>query len=64
MTEHIKIERKDDILTLTFARPDKKNALTNAMYGVLADSLACRGDRSGGARHRAARRGRHVHVGQ
>ena len=40
MTEHIKIERKDNILTLTFARPDKKNALTNAMYGVLADSLA------------------------
>jgi enoyl-CoA hydratase/carnithine racemase len=39
MTEHIKIERKDGILTLTFARPDKKNALTNAMYGVLADSL-------------------------
>ncbi|MBI5321806.1 enoyl-CoA hydratase [Bradyrhizobium sp.] len=39
MTEHIKIERNDGILTLTFARPDKKNALTNAMYGVLADSL-------------------------
>jgi enoyl-CoA hydratase/carnithine racemase len=39
MTEHIKTERKDGILTLTFARPDKKNALTNAMYGVLADSL-------------------------
>jgi enoyl-CoA hydratase/carnithine racemase len=39
MTEHIKIERKDGIVTLTFARPDKKNALTNAMYGVLADTL-------------------------
>src|ERR1700752_143205 len=39
MTEHIKIERKDGILTLTFARPDKKNALTNAMYGVLADTI-------------------------
>ena len=39
MTDHIKINRKDNILTLTFARPDKKNALTNAMYGVLADSL-------------------------
>jgi len=39
MTEHIKIERNDGVLTLTFARPDKKNALTNAMYGVLADSL-------------------------
>jgi enoyl-CoA hydratase/carnithine racemase len=39
MTEHIKIERKDNILTLTFARPDKKNALTNAMYGILADAI-------------------------
>ena len=39
MTEHIKIDRNDGILTLTFARPDKKNALSNAMYGALADSL-------------------------
>jgi enoyl-CoA hydratase/carnithine racemase len=39
MTEHIKIENKDHILTLTFARPDKKNAITNAMYGVLADAI-------------------------
>jgi enoyl-CoA hydratase/carnithine racemase len=39
MSEHIRIERKDGIVTLTFARPDKKNALTNAMYGVLADQL-------------------------
>jgi enoyl-CoA hydratase/carnithine racemase len=39
MTEHIKIASKDNILTLTFARPDKKNALTNVMYGALADAL-------------------------
>jgi enoyl-CoA hydratase/carnithine racemase len=39
MTEHIKIEQKDHVLTLTFARPDKKNALTNAMYGALADAI-------------------------
>jgi enoyl-CoA hydratase/carnithine racemase len=39
MTEHIKIEHKNHILTLTFARPDKKNALTNAMYGALADAI-------------------------
>jgi enoyl-CoA hydratase/carnithine racemase len=39
MTEHIKIEKRDNILTLTFARPDKKNALTNAMYGALADAI-------------------------
>jgi enoyl-CoA hydratase/carnithine racemase len=39
MTEHIKIESRDHVLTLTFARPDKKNALTNAMYGALADAI-------------------------
>jgi len=39
MTEHIKIESKDNILSLTLARPDKKNALTNVMYGALADAL-------------------------
>jgi len=39
MTEHIKIESRDNILNLTFARPDKKNALTNAMYGALTDAL-------------------------
>jgi enoyl-CoA hydratase/carnithine racemase len=39
MTEHIRIEKRDNILTLTMARPDKKNALTNAMYGALADAI-------------------------
>ena len=39
MTEHVKVEHKDHILTLTFARPDKKNAITNAMYGALADAI-------------------------
>ena len=39
MTEHIKIENEGGILTLTMARPDKKNALTNAMYGALADAI-------------------------
>jgi enoyl-CoA hydratase/carnithine racemase len=39
MTEHVKNEHSDHVLTLTFARPDKKNALTNAMYGALADAI-------------------------
>jgi enoyl-CoA hydratase/carnithine racemase len=39
MTDHIKIENGNGILTLTMARPDKKNALSNAMYGALADAL-------------------------
>ena len=39
MTEHIRIENAENILTLTFARPEKKNALTDAMYGALADAM-------------------------
>ncbi len=39
MTEHVKIENANGILTLTFARPDKKNAITNVMYGALADAI-------------------------
>jgi len=39
MTDHILTEIKDRILTITFNRPEKKNALTHAMYGVIADAL-------------------------
>jgi enoyl-CoA hydratase/carnithine racemase len=39
MTEHIKVENDGGILNVTMARPDKKNALTNAMYGALADAI-------------------------
>jgi enoyl-CoA hydratase/carnithine racemase len=39
MTEHIKIQNNDGVLSLTMSRPDKKNALTNAMYGALADAI-------------------------
>ena len=39
MTDHIKIENNAGVLTLTMARSDKKNALTNAMYGALADAI-------------------------
>jgi enoyl-CoA hydratase/carnithine racemase len=36
----ILIEKKDGLLTLAFDRPDKKNAITGAMYQVMADALA------------------------
>ena len=39
MTEFVKAELEAGILTVTMARPDKKNALTNEMYGALADAL-------------------------
>ena len=39
MSEHIKVEKFEGILTLVMARPEKKNALTDAMYKALADAL-------------------------
>ena len=39
MTAHITVAKADGILTLVMNRPDKKNALTDAMYGVLADAI-------------------------
>ncbi|WP_027520751.1 enoyl-CoA hydratase [Bradyrhizobium sp. Ec3.3] len=39
MTEHVRTEMTNGVLTLTLARPDKKNALTDAMYGKLADTI-------------------------
>jgi len=39
MSEHVKAEKADGILTLILDRPEKKNALTDAMYKSLADAL-------------------------
>ena len=34
------ITKQDRIMTIAWNRPDKKNALTQAMYGMAADALA------------------------
>lgn len=39
MTEHVKTEIADGIMTLTLRRPEKKNALTGAMYDALSEAL-------------------------
>src|SRR5258706_10836060 len=39
MTEHIKAEIANGVMTLTLSRVDKKNALTNAMYSAMSDEL-------------------------
>jgi enoyl-CoA hydratase/carnithine racemase len=39
MTEHVKSEISNGVLTLTLDRPEKKNALTAAMYGALARAI-------------------------
>jgi enoyl-CoA hydratase/carnithine racemase len=39
MTEHVKTQIANGIMTLTLSRVDKKNALTNAMYSAMSDGL-------------------------
>ena len=39
MSEHLLIDRSEDVLTLTLNRADKKNALTRDMYGVMGEAI-------------------------
>ncbi len=39
MSEHIKLQEQDGVLEITFARPEKKNALSNAMYDAAREAL-------------------------
>jgi enoyl-CoA hydratase/carnithine racemase len=40
VTEHVLVERSEKILVLTLNRPEKKNALTRAMYKTLATEIS------------------------
>ena len=39
MSEHVRVERDDDLLAITLARPERRNAITVAMYAALADAF-------------------------
>ena len=39
VNEHIRAEKRDRVVLLTIARPDKKNALMDAMYRALAAEI-------------------------
>ena len=39
MSEHVRIERDADVLAITLARPERRNAITVAMYAALADAI-------------------------
>ena len=39
MSEHVLVERKGDVLAITLARSDRRNAITVAMYAALADAF-------------------------
>ena len=39
MSEHVKSEIADGVMTLTLQRPEKKNALNGVMYDALSAAL-------------------------
>ena len=39
LSEHVKVERRDNVLSITLARPDRRNAITVAMYAALAEAI-------------------------
>ena len=49
MTDHVVIERHGAVQTIRMNRPEKKNALTRAMYAAMAGALS-EGDRDTGVR--------------
>lgn len=47
MTTDILVERADGVMTIAFNRPDKKNAITSAMYAAMTDALEAAHDDAG-----------------
>lgn len=39
MTDHIRIDHSERVTTVTLVRPEKKNAITQAMYQAMADAV-------------------------
>jgi len=39
MSEHVKVEQDGGLVSITLARPERRNAITVAMYAALADAI-------------------------
>jgi enoyl-CoA hydratase/carnithine racemase len=39
MSEHVRVEKKDGAMSITLARPERRNAITVAMYAALAEAV-------------------------
>ena len=39
MSEHVRVEKQGAVMAVTLARPERRNAITVAMYGALADAV-------------------------
>lgn len=47
LSEHVRVEREGDVLAITLSRPERRNAITVAMYAALADAFeSAAGDES------------------
>ena len=44
MDSHVLVERKDGVLSIMLARPERRNAITVAMYAALADAIESAAD--------------------
>ena len=40
MSEHIRTKREDGVLSITLDRPERRNAITVAMYAAMAEAVA------------------------
>lgn len=39
MSEHVRVEKRDALVSITLARPERRNAITIDMYAALADAV-------------------------
>ena len=39
MSEHVRVDEEGAVPAMTLARPDRRNAITVAMYAALADAV-------------------------
>ena len=46
MDVHVLVERKDGVLSILLARPERRNAITVAMYSAMADAIESAADNS------------------
>ena len=44
MDAHVLVERRDEVLSIVLARPERRNAITVAMYSALADAIESAAD--------------------
>ncbi|HEX5258253.1 MAG TPA: enoyl-CoA hydratase-related protein, partial [Sphingomicrobium sp.] len=44
MSEHVRVERDGPVLAITLARPERRNAITVAMYSALAEAIEAAGE--------------------